>query len=133
MIKKLKIFTVDDEISITEIVCEFLELFVHTDVFTSNNSKEAIHRLGEEKFDLIITDHFMPEFTGIDLLKSVRQVNSINLETPVFILTSLHSEVEQEINGIFDHTKVLNKVESLHLIGTHVLDVFPDFKNPLAN
>lgn len=120
----LKILTLDDEPSITEIVGEFLELSVTADLTILNDSVEAMELVEKNKFDIIITDHRMPKFSGIDLLKNVRKETSINSETPILILTATNNEVESELNGQFKDVKVLNKVESLHLIGSIVKDLF---------
>lgn len=133
MDKQLKILTVDDEHAITEIIGEFLDLFVLADVTVFNSSKEAISRLENEKFDLIISDHFMPEYSGVEVLKSVRVEKAININTPVLILTSLDSEVQKEVVGIYNDIVVLNKIESLHQIGEIVSKLFPMFKSSLSD
>lgn len=42
------------------------------DVIEASSGKECIGMLAEDKVDLIITDLVMPEMTGLDLLKHMK-------------------------------------------------------------
>lgn len=84
MESKPKILIVDDE----EIVCDmgkrtFEEEGYDVTVFT--DSSEALARLEEERFDVLITDLKMKEVDGFELLEFIRQRWP---ETKVIILTA---------------------------------------------
>jgi CheY-like chemotaxis protein len=53
-------------------------------VFLAENGKEALHFLGEEKIDLVISDYQMPGMDGKEL---VRRVNKIRPSLPVILIT----------------------------------------------
>lgn len=67
-----RILIVDDEPQVCEMLGTHLSQAGH-DVVTAGNGKEAIKRLNEEAFDLIICDIIMPEQDGLEVLLHVRR------------------------------------------------------------
>jgi response regulator RpfG family c-di-GMP phosphodiesterase len=65
---KGSILLVDDEILIRKTLQKYLERTGYT-VDSAENGLEAIRKLEEAPFDLVITDLLMPEFDGRELLK----------------------------------------------------------------
>ncbi len=64
---------------------------------------EALVRLGENAYDLVITDMRMPNVSGLDLL---RRVKSTTPQTPVVLLTAygtIQNAVEAMRHGAFDY------------------------------
>ena len=60
---------------------------VQTDTVTSG--AEAIEKTLENRYDVILMDHLMPEMNGIECLHAVRgQTGGLNLNTPVVVLTA---------------------------------------------
>jgi CheY-like chemotaxis protein/tRNA A-37 threonylcarbamoyl transferase component Bud32 len=55
-------------------------------VTTVASGQEAIQRLGEESFDLVLLDVEMPEMNGLEVLSIIRQTHSIG-ELPVIMVT----------------------------------------------
>ncbi|AOW78908.1 hypothetical protein A3Q34_00005 [Colwellia sp. PAMC 20917] len=88
-IKSHEILVVDDEISLTELMGEYLETFGYQ-VTTVSSSIKALELFKEQpdKFSLVITDQTMPELTGGELIKQVREIRA---DLPI-ILNSGHSE-----------------------------------------
>ena len=123
----INILTLDDEVSLTEIISEFIEMEFenNSNVTILNDSTQAISKLSNIKYDLIITDHHMPENSGMDVLRSIRKSDNLNHETPVLFLTAMNTEVKKELSDNFTNVHVLNKVESLHLIGSKIKELFP--------
>lgn len=81
------ILVVDDEKSI----CEFLEIMLKREgyeVETVLSAKEALAKLKNKKFAVVISDISMPEMTGIELLGKIK---SIHYETSVIIMTAFGS------------------------------------------
>jgi CheY-like chemotaxis protein len=76
---------VDDELE----VCEFIQaVLVSTgvEVLTLTSSKEAVARLREEKFAVVLLDFRMPAPSGIDLARQMRG-SGINLMTPIILMS----------------------------------------------
>ena len=67
-IERRRILVVDDEESIQQLLTGVLEMDGH-DVHVANNGREALDRVGRERFDLIITDIKMPVMGGPDLYR----------------------------------------------------------------
>lgn len=53
----------------------------------SENGLDALSKLADEKFDLIITDIFMPGMDGLELLENIRSDKN-NQDLPVIVLTA---------------------------------------------
>ena len=89
------------------------------EVFTADNVLAALRILQEEAVDVIITDIRMPNGTGLDLLRSVRQLNN---DIQVILLTGygqLSTAMEAMEHGAFaylekpfDHQVMLDKVRA---------------------
>ncbi len=53
-------------------------------VFLAENGEEALHLLGEEKIDLVISDYQMP---GMDRKELIRRINKIRPSLPIILIT----------------------------------------------
>lgn len=95
MDSKKRILIVDDEETIAWGISKTLsqsDLGVETAYTTK--AKEALNMINQSKFDMVITDIRMPEMSGIDLLREVKEKFP---ETGVVIMTAYGStEVQQE-------------------------------------
>lgn len=69
---KIKILAVDDSKSTLEVLKRNLESNGY-DVLTSLRVEEALPLLDEFDFDIVITDFRMPQATGLDLIRHVRE------------------------------------------------------------
>jgi CheY-like chemotaxis protein len=67
-----RILIVDDEPDILAILDRMLRKMGHETVL-AGNGKEAVRRLDEAAFDLVITDLIMPESEGIETIAAVRK------------------------------------------------------------
>ena len=84
---KAKVLFIDDEPIILEIVKEQFES-AHYEIKLFNNAILAYDFLKNNKFDIIISDFNMPNFTGFEFVSKVR--SDLQLETPVIFLTGNH-------------------------------------------
>lgn len=80
-----KILLLDDEASLLDLLGDFVEDMGH-DVVLFTNPVEALEsfKSSEDQYKMIITDHTMPELSGLSLISAVREINT---EIPC-ILTS---------------------------------------------
>lgn len=70
--KAPKVLVVDDEPNFLRSLNDALKL-EGFDVFTCLRPREALNRLEEGKFDLVITDLRMPEMSGMELLRRIKE------------------------------------------------------------
>jgi two-component system, chemotaxis family, chemotaxis protein CheY len=61
------------------------------DVFEAEDGEEALGILQSHQIDIIITDILMPRMGGIDLVKSIRKVESLK-KIPVIVITTLDTK-----------------------------------------
>lgn len=97
-----KILIVDDEKLVRDFLFETLKR-KNYDVQTAVNGQKAFAALKESHFDLVITDMKMPDHTGIDVLKKVKELSP---ETIVIIITaygSIENAVEAMRLGAFNY------------------------------
>jgi CheY-like chemotaxis protein len=66
------ILVIDDDAAVRQVVGEMLRLAGH-DVTIAENGRIAMERLGDQSFDLIITDLIMPEQEGIETIAEIRR------------------------------------------------------------
>lgn len=57
-------------------------------VRTADNGKEALTICRNEKFDVILLDHMMPEMDGVETFRRLKEQKGINDKTPVIMLTA---------------------------------------------
>ncbi|MEA2941265.1 MAG: hypothetical protein QOD09_1794 [Bradyrhizobium sp.] len=69
--ERLTILAVDDDPLIRMNVVDMLEDLGHV-VVSAGSGREALQRLEERKFNLLVTDHAMPQMTGAQLVAQAR-------------------------------------------------------------
>lgn len=87
-----KILVVDDSISMRMIVVSFLKKMGFTNLHEAEDGEIALlmlreGQLADEPFELIVSDWFMPNMTGLEFLKAVRD-DSILHKTPFLMVTA---------------------------------------------
>ena len=120
MKERTKILLIDDEAPSREALTMLLKN-VDYDVMSAGSGKEAFALLAADGFDIIITDLFLPDLDGIDILK---QVKSASPAMEVILITG-HASAETAVRamkeGAFDYiTKPLNIDELRIIIGKAV-------------
>jgi YesN/AraC family two-component response regulator len=74
MKKKTQILAVDDEPVIGESIAYNLDA-PHRKISVAASGREALTLLKKQKFDVVITDHRMPDSGGLELVRKLRQQN----------------------------------------------------------
>lgn len=90
---KNKILVVDDEIKIVEVVKAYLEKDNY-EVFIATDGKSALKSYYDNKQDLIILDLMLPDITGEEVCKILREKSDV----PIIMLTAKVDE-ENILNG----------------------------------
>lgn len=94
--KSATILVVDDNPSITNFLSESLSNEYNVDI--AHDGQEALNRIEERMYDLVICDVMMPKINGIVLCRKIKQ-NIRTSHIPVIML-SAKSEVEHQIEGL---------------------------------
>ncbi|MRR07149.1 MAG: sigma-54-dependent Fis family transcriptional regulator [Deltaproteobacteria bacterium] len=108
MKEQVKILLVEDEDLSRDSLVRLLKM-TGFNVKGAASGKMALSFLSHEQFDIIITDLFLPDINGIDILKQVKELSP---HTEVILITG-HASAETAVKamkeGAFDYvTKPLN-------------------------
>ena len=110
----MKILLLEDDVILNEIIEEFL-LSLNYEVITAFDGNIAEELIYEESFDLLLFDVNIPNITGFELLKNIRQ-NNINI--PIIFITSRHTADDVKIgfnSGCDDYIKKRFELSELQL------------------
>lgn len=90
----VRILIVDDEKHLVQYLGQVLLLeFPGSSVDAAYSGEEALSRLAESSYDLIIADLRMPGFDGLELIKGVRYLDP---RVPIVLMTGYGSESIQK-------------------------------------
>jgi DNA-binding response OmpR family regulator len=88
-----KLLLLEDDMVLNETVSDYLQT-LHYEVVALYDGEEALSKIYEECFDLLILDVNVPGIDGFELLKEVR---SMEVSTPAIYITSLNSMDDLEV------------------------------------
>jgi len=91
------ILVVDDDEMVLMAVNELLRQEGY-EVHAVSSGTEALSRLDQTRYDLIILDIIMPEMNGFEVCRKIREIESYS-ETPIVFLTAKNLE-EDRSEGI---------------------------------
>jgi putative nucleotidyltransferase with HDIG domain len=95
------ILIVDDEYEIAEILSDLLS--VEHDCITASSAEEALERLPERDFRLVISDITMPGMSGLEMLPHVKRVAPNSVVVMISGLQTVESAIEALRLGAFDY------------------------------
>ncbi len=84
--QKAKILLLEDDLSLSETIAEYLEDEGY-EVVPVYSSEEALEKIYEKDFDILLLDVMVPGIDGFELLKKIRQKS----DAPAIFITSLDS------------------------------------------
>jgi chemotaxis protein histidine kinase CheA len=119
---KGRVLVVDDSITTRTMEKNILETHGYQ-VTVAVSGEDALERLAEQQFDLMVSDVEMPGINGFELTARVRTVEATQ-DLPVIIVTSLATDADRRkgievgaqayiVKGAFDQGTLLDTVESL--------------------
>ena len=118
---RLKILVVDDEELYTSIL-EYV-LSPSYDIITAESGEKALEIAANSKPDLILLDAVMPDISGFEVLKKLKD-NIVTQNIPVIFITALNNDEDEEMGfflGAIDYiTKPFVNSVMLARIRTHV-------------
>jgi two-component system response regulator PilR (NtrC family) len=126
-----RVLVVDDERSMRELLAIVLKREGY-EVVLADCGKAAVAALARESFDLLISDIKMPDMSGVEVLRSAKQVDPDILGIMITAFASTETAVEAMRLGACDYLskpfdidllkmKVREKVENRHLRQENVL------------
>jgi two-component system OmpR family response regulator len=86
--KPIKIMVIEDEPDTAEMIAEMMRISGY-EVVSYFNSTTAINELKKDKPAVVILDVMMPDFSGLDVLRRMRQ-NSEFQNLPVIVVSALN-------------------------------------------
>lgn len=108
-----KILVVDDSVWIRNMLKNYLHSWGH-EVREAEDGVEALKRLQEEEFDLMICDVVMPNKNGWEVLSEVKK-DPKTQEMPVIMLTSMSKDSDMlhgyELGATYYMTKPFTKAQ----------------------
>ncbi len=107
-----RILIVDDEETLTfSLYQTFIKAPVDCEVITASSGSEALQRIEQKQFDVLITDVAMPGLDGMELLTIVKAKYP---STKVIIITAYGSDEREEIAYQKGAEKYIEKPFDLH-------------------
>jgi DNA-binding NtrC family response regulator len=91
-------------------------------VLSAANGDEALEKIAQEAFDLVICDIMMPGKNGVEVLKSIKEIHP---QTEVIMATgysTLETATESMKHGAFDYITKPYELDQLCLILEKALD-----------
>ena len=108
-----RILVVDDDLSVAQVIAHMAESLGHATA-VAGSVDEALGRLAQASFDVVLTDLSMPGRSGLDLLKHVQAESP---EIPVVLITgkgAIDTAMEAIKGGAYDY---LAKPPQLEMLG----------------
>lgn len=123
-----RILIAEDDAHIALAVKIILRRAIHgATITTARDGQEALERLQQEEYDLVLSDWNMPRLTGMELLKQVR-CEPRTQQLPFLMLTArsdkdcgestLANEITSCVSKPFDNDELIAKV--VELLGASV-------------
>ncbi|MDP3558726.1 MAG: response regulator [Legionellaceae bacterium] len=120
--QKLRILIAEDNTVSRMLLVSFLT--PHTQVQAAQDGKEVIELAKSNAFDVIILDLQMPEYHGIAAASRIRQPNSLNQHTPIFLISANSSDIRREDLTEYGITQCLQKPIDEKLLLKTILDIY---------
>src|SRR5207237_4044077 len=99
----------DDEPSVLEVVASYFRHDGHS-VVTAATGREALEKFRQNHFDLVVLDRVMPEMSGDQTARFIKQLNQ---DIPVIMLTGFGALIEVSSSQPAAVDVVLNKPVTL--------------------
>ncbi len=110
-----RILVVEDDQVSRRLAQRLLEREGHS-VAVARNGLEALTRLGEERFDVVLMDLQMPEMDGLEATRRVRAQAGLNARTPIVALTANASTEDRQACEAAGFSDYLTKPIAPHLL-----------------
>lgn len=118
------ILIVDDEKDLGEAVTNILQLEFKNEkmrIHQTQSPGEAYIKASNQKFDLVISDFYMPKTNGAELASSIRKMKH-NTQTPIIMISGLPEDAKKLVKDMprviviakpFDFNELVEVVHSI--------------------
>jgi len=89
----MKILITDDNQSITKMMEKYLTRKGH-EVVVSNDGRNALTIMNQQKFDKVLLDLSMPEFSGYDVINALEKENKVKEKNIILFTASVAADEE---------------------------------------
>jgi putative nucleotidyltransferase with HDIG domain len=96
-----RILIVDDEVEITEILADLLS--EDYDCLRAGSAEEALERLNQNEFHLVISDITMPGMSGLDMIPHVKELSPDTVVVMISGMQTVESAIGALRLGAFDY------------------------------
>ncbi len=96
-----RILIVDDEVEITEILADLLS--EDYECLRAASAEEALSRLNESEFQLVISDITMPGMSGLDMIPHVKELSPDTVVVMISGMQTVESAIGSLRLGAFDY------------------------------
>lgn len=91
--EKQKVLLIDDEMSIL-VTFRIALMAAGYDVVTCQSANDGLRLAVKEDFSFVVVDHRMPDISGAELIKELRE---FECRTPVLLMSASDSPIEGEL------------------------------------
>ncbi|MFN8008366.1 MAG: sigma-54 dependent transcriptional regulator [Terriglobia bacterium] len=116
-----KILVVEDNEVLRGSVTQALQENSHV-VCEVGDGEEAMDRLQEESYDVVLTDMRMPKRSGMEVLKFAKNINDLTVVIVMTAFGTIESAVEAMKNGAYDYIQKPFELEELEVKISRALD-----------
>jgi len=95
----MKILGIDDSFAVNELLDTVLNGSGHNFMYV-DNGQEGLKLIRSQKFDIVLLDLTMPEFSGVDVIHALKKENIMDKQK-IIIFTAL-SNIKQEIKELME-------------------------------
>lgn len=86
----LRILLAEDSLPNQKLAVGLLKKFDH-DITIANNGREALERVQEDAFDIVLMDVQMPELDGLDATRAIRRLSDESIRTLPIVAMTAHA------------------------------------------
>ena len=113
---KYKILIVEDSPTMRQLMLFALKKLPDVDLIEASDGVDALRKLPEEKFDLVLTDINMPVMDGLKLLTMMKN-NPTYKDIPVVVITTEGREEDRKQGmALGAHDYIPKPVQTPHLL-----------------
>lgn len=117
------VLVIDDEETIGEMVRDYLTMIDFT-AFHADNAEKGMAILRKEKPSLVFLDVLMPQISGIECLKMIKEISP---ETIVVMVTAVHDEKTAKLAISYGAYDYLTKPIDFTYLKENILSrIFPE-------